>query len=64
MSAQIIPLSRAENIETPALLRPPLQPSFRAALTGALRRYWHRARLTVEAFGWLCAAASIIVALR
>lgn len=30
-----------------------------ASLTGAARRYWRRARLMVEAFGWLCAAASL-----
>jgi hypothetical protein len=64
MSAQIIRLSRAENGETPAPLRPPSQPSFRAALTGALRRYWRRTRLIVEGFGWLCAAATVFAAIR
>jgi hypothetical protein len=29
-----------------------------AGLTGALRRCWRRARLGIEAWGWLCAAAS------
>jgi hypothetical protein len=64
MSAQIIPLRRAENVERPARLCSPPQPSSRAALTGALRRYRRRTRLSVEAFGWLCVAASIIAALR
>jgi hypothetical protein len=64
MSAQIIPLSRAENVGTPATLCPPTEQPFRASLTGALRRHWRRTRLTVEAFGWLCAAASIFAVLR
>lgn len=64
MSAQIIPLNRAENAETPAPLCPPPKPTLRASLTGALRRYWRRTRLTVEAFGWLCVAASIFAAFR
>jgi len=34
------------------------EPVLPVALTGALRRCWRRARLTAEAFGWLCAAAS------
>ena len=64
MSAQIIPLRRAENVETPASLCPPTQPTLPASLIGALRRYWRRTRLTVEGFGWLCAAASIFAAIR
>lgn len=64
MSAQIIPLSRAENVETLAPLRPPPHPSFRTSLTGAARRLWRRARLIVEGFGWLCAAASIFAAIK
>jgi len=64
MSAQIIPLGRAENVEAAAPLCPPRPQSFRVALTGALRRYWRRTRLTVEGFGWLCAAASIFAAVR
>jgi hypothetical protein len=64
MSAQIIRLSRAENVETPAPLRPPPHPSFRASLTGAARRYWRRTRLIAEGFGWIVMVASIIAALR
>jgi hypothetical protein len=59
MSAHIIPLSRAENVETPAPLCPPLDAPLPAWLTGALRRYWHRARLSVEVLGWIVVAASI-----
>ena len=64
MSAQIIPFSRAENVEMPAPLRPPPQPAFRASLTSAVQRYWRRTRLIVEGFGWIVIAASIIAALR
>lgn len=64
MSAQIIPLSRPENGETPAPLRPYPQPSLRAALTGAARRYWHRARLSVKVLGWIVVVASIIAAIK
>ena len=62
MSAQIIPFARSENVETPASLRPPLQARLPAWLTGAARRYWYRARLTVEALGWIVVAVSIIAA--
>jgi hypothetical protein len=62
MSAQIIPLSRAENVETLAPLRSPLHARLPASLTGAARLWWHRARLSVEAVGWIVLAASIIAA--
>ena len=61
MTAQIIPLSRPENGETPAALHRPPKPTHRASLTGALRRSWHRARLLVEVFGWVMVAASAFV---
>lgn len=64
MSAQIIPLSRAANVETPATLRPPLQARLPAWLTGAARRWWHRARLSVEVLGWIVVAASTIAAIK
>jgi hypothetical protein len=64
MSAQIIRLPAAENVETLAPLCRPPPSTFRASLTGAARRYWRRTRLIVEGFGWLCAAASIFAALR
>ena len=59
MSAQIIPLSRAENVETPAPLRSPRHARFPASVTGALRRFWYRTRLSVEVLGWITIAASI-----
>ena len=64
MTAQIIPLSRPENGKTPAALHRPPEPTYRASLTGALRRSWHRVRLLVEAFGWIVLTASIIAAVR
>ena len=64
MSAQIIPLSRAENVETLAPLCPPLHARARASLTGAARLWWHRARLTVEVAGWIVLAASITAAVK
>jgi len=64
MSAQIIRIPGAENVETPAPLCPPPQPTLRAPLTGALRRYWGRTRLVVEWFGWLCVAASVFAAVK
>ena len=60
MSAQIIPLNRAENVGTPAPLRSPLQARLSTWLTGAARRWWHRARLGVEVLGWVVVAASLI----
>jgi hypothetical protein len=30
-----------------------------ARLTGSSRRWWRRARLSIEVIGWLCTAASI-----
>lgn len=44
MSATIIPLRDAENVETPARLRSPLHARFPASATGAARRWWRRAR--------------------
>jgi len=64
MTAQIIPLSPAENGKTSAVVHRPPKPTRRASLTGALRRCWHRARLSVEVFGWIVLAASIIAAVR
>lgn len=63
MAAQIIPLTGAQKGETPAPLPSLLQPTVRASLTGAARRWWHRARLSVEAVGWIIVAASIIAAI-
>ena len=63
MSAQIIPLTRAENGDTPAALRAPLQRRLPAWLTGAARRHWHRTRLSVEVVGWIVVAASMIAAM-
>ena len=34
-------------------------PTIRASLRGAAQRFWRRARRTVEAWGWLCAALSL-----
>lgn len=62
--SNVIRLSGAENGETPAPLRSPLRPSFRAALTGAAARLWRFARLWAEGLGWLVIVASIIVAVR
>ncbi len=64
MAATIILLRGAQNVETPAPLRSPLQPALRASVTGATRRWGHRARLAVEAVGWFVVAASIIAAIR
>lgn len=64
MAAQIIPLRGAQNVETPVPLHPPLQAAFRASVGGAARRWWHRARLFVEAVGWIVVAASVIAAVR
>jgi len=64
MTAQIIPLSRPENGKPTAALHRPPKPKRHASLTGALRRSWHRARLLVEAFGWVIVAASIIATVR
>jgi hypothetical protein len=58
MSATVIPFRRAENVETPGPLRAPLRPSYFASATGAAWRWWRRARLTVEALGWIIVAAS------
>jgi hypothetical protein len=63
MSATIIPLSRPENGDTPAYLCPPLHARLPASLTGAVRLWWHRARLSVEAVGWIVVAASIYAAI-
>lgn len=64
MTAQIIPLSRPKNGKPPAALHRAPKLTRRASLTGAVRRYWHRARLSVEVFGWVVLAASIIAAVR
>jgi hypothetical protein len=53
--SNVVPICAAVIVAPYADTREPVLP---AALTGALRRYWQRARLTAEAFGWLCAAAS------
>jgi hypothetical protein len=62
MSATIIPLTGAENGETPASLCPRPSTTFRAALTGAAGRLWRFARLWAEGLGWLVIVASIIAA--
>lgn len=64
MTAQIIRLSRPENGEKPAALHRPPNSARRALLTRAARRWWHRARQAVEAFGWIIVAASIIAVIR
>lgn len=64
MAAQIIPLIRAANVETPAPLSSPLQARLPASLTGAAQLWWHRARLSVEVVGWIVVAASIIAAIK
>lgn len=60
MTAQIIRLSRPEKGEKPAALHGTANPARGALLPGAARRWWYRARLTVETFGWIVVAASII----
>lgn len=62
MSATIIPLTGAQNGETPAPLCSRLQPTLRASLTGAADRLWRFARLWAEGLGWLVIIASIIAA--
>lgn len=62
MSATIIPLTGAENGETPAPLSSPLHVRARASLTGAAGRLWAFARLWAEGLGWLVIVASIIAA--
>lgn len=64
MSAIIIPLTGAHNGETPSPLSSPLQPRFRASLTGAGRSLWVFVRRWVEGLGWLVIVASIIAAIR
>jgi hypothetical protein len=64
MTAEIIPLSRAQNPEMLTPLRPPLYARWPASLAGAGRLWWHRARLSVEVVGWIVVAASVIQALR
>jgi len=53
--SNVVPICAAVIVAPHADNRDPVLTS---ALTGALGRYWRRARLTVEGFGWLCAAAS------
>ena len=60
MSATIIPLTSAQNSETPAPLCSPLQPTIRAYLTNAAGRLWRFARLWTEGLGWLVIVATII----
>ena len=60
--ATIIPLTGAQNGETPTRLSTPLQPRPRASLTGAAARLWRFARLWAEGLGWLVIVASIIAA--
>lgn len=61
--SNVVPLRGAQNGATPAPLRSPLQPTLRASLGGSGRLWWHRARLTVEAVGWIVLAASISAAI-
>lgn len=60
--SNVIPLTGAANDEAPSALRPPSEPSIRAALTGAAGRLWRFARLWAEGLGWLVIVASIIAA--
>lgn len=62
--SNVVELRGSENGETLSALCPPSEPSFRAALIGAARLWWHRARLSVEAVGWIVLAASIIAAIK
>ena len=62
--SNVVPLTGAENGETPSALRPYPPASFRAALTGAAGRLWRFARLWAEGLGWLVIVASIIAAVR
>jgi hypothetical protein len=64
LSATIIRLRGAASVETPAPLRATLHTRFPASVTGAVRRWWRRARLAVEALGWIIVAASIIAAVK
>ena len=60
--SNVIRLTGAENGKTPASLCSPLQPTLRAALTGAAGRLWRFARLWAEGLGWLVIVASILTA--
>jgi hypothetical protein len=53
--SNVVPICAAVIVAPYADTRQAILPH---ALTGALRRYWRRARLGIEAWGWLCAAAS------
>lgn len=64
MAAQIIPLSRRENVETPARLCSPLHAPLSSSLTCRARRLWHRLRQFAETLGWFVIVASIIAAVR
>lgn len=60
--SNVIPLTGAQNGETPAPLRPHPSAPIRASLTGAAARLWRFARLWAEGLGWLVIVASVIAA--
>lgn len=62
--SNVVAFKGPQNVEGLAALHRPLQPSFRASLGVSVRRWWHRARLSVEAVGWIVVAASLIAAIR
>jgi hypothetical protein len=62
--SNVIPLTGAENGETPSALPQPLQPSFRASATGAAARLWDRLPQFAETLGWLVIVASIVATIR
>jgi len=64
MSATIIPLRRTENGGEQSSPCSPGEPTLRTSLAGALHRGWQRVRSTVEAFGWIVVAASIVAAIK
>jgi hypothetical protein len=53
--SNVVPICAAKAVAPHADARQSVLPQ---ALIGALRRYWRRARLGIEAWGWLCAVAS------
>lgn len=64
MSATVIQLRPVETGGEQSPLCPSHRATVTASLTDAARRYWRRVRGTVEAFGWLCVAASVFAAIR
>lgn len=64
MSATVIQLRPVETGGEQSPLCPCHRETITASLTGAARRCWRRVRGTVEAFGWLCVAASLFAAIK